>query len=152
MPTLTTTIENAARAFAREIIAAVKSASLQELLALSSGGAPRRRGRPPKTVGTAKANTKAKRRAKIKWPKCRRPGCKKNAWRRGKGYCGEHAKVARAKKKPAKKVAKKAAKAPARKKRKINYPKCSVPGCGWNRFPRGKGMCGMHYKASLEKK
>jgi len=46
MSQLASVIEKAARAFAREIIAAVKAATLQELLALS-GGAAKRRGRPP---------------------------------------------------------------------------------------------------------
>jgi hypothetical protein len=159
MSTLASTIEKAANAFALSIVSAVQAASLQELLALS-GGAPKRRGRPPKAVGASKAKAKAKKRAKIKWPKCKHPGCKKNAWRRGKGYCGEHFKAARAAKKPAKKVAKKATKRAARKaaqpapkrlvvnRRSINYPKRSVPGCGKNRYARGNGMCGKHFKAA----
>ena len=47
-------------------------------------------------------------------------------------------------------VAKKAAakKAPAKKKRVVkNYPKCAYPRCNKNRFPRGKGFCGEHWKA-----
>jgi len=88
MSTLTTVIEKAAREFAQTIIGAVKESSLQELLALQ-GVAPRR-GRQPQA--------KAKARKKIKWPKCKASGCKKNAWARGKGYCGEHAKTAKAKK------------------------------------------------------
>jgi len=150
MPQLASVIEKAANVFARSIIAAVKAATLQELLALE-GGAPRRGGRPPKAVGASKAKPKAKRRAKIKWPKCKHRGCKKNAWSRGKGFCGEHAKVAKAAKKSAKKVAKKATKTPARKRRKINYPKCSVPGCGKNRYARGNGMCGTHFKAAAKR-
>ena len=27
-----------------------------------------------------------------------------------------------------------------------NYPKCAYPGCNNNRFPRGKGFCGEHYR------
>ena len=92
MPTLTTTIEQSARAFALSIVTAVKAASLQELLALSDG-APERRGRPPKAASKARA----RRKAKIKWPKCKHRGCKRNAWARGKGYCGDHAKAAKAK-------------------------------------------------------
>ena len=98
MSTLTTVIERAARDFAQSILTAVKAATLQELLALS-GDASRRDGRPPKTVGASKAKAKARRRVKIKWPKCKHRGCKRNAWARGKGFCGEHAKVSKAAKK-----------------------------------------------------
>ena len=154
MPQLESAIEKAANAFAREIIAAVKGATLQELLALS-GDAPGRRGRPHKSAVAVKDKVKARRRAKINWPKCKHRGCKKNAWSRGKGFCGEHAKVAKAAKKSAKKVAKKAAmaapKRSAENRRSISSPKCSVQGCGKNRYPRGKGMCGEHYKAALAK-
>jgi hypothetical protein len=27
-----------------------------------------------------------------------------------------------------------------------NYPKCAYPKCNKNRFPRGKGFCGEHYR------
>jgi hypothetical protein len=94
MPALESVIEKTAEAFARSIIAAVKGSSLQELLALS-GGAPKRRGRPPKVKRGRKPGrpAKARKRAKkIRWPKCKYPGCKRNAWAQGKGYCGEHAK------------------------------------------------------------
>ena len=48
------------------------------------------------------------------------------------------------------KTPKKVVKVPVKKKRVVkNYPKCSIPGCGKNRFPCGKGMCGEHYKQSL---
>ncbi|MCK9463733.1 MAG: hypothetical protein M0R80_29285 [Proteobacteria bacterium] len=97
MSQLASTIEKAAHAFAQSILAAVKEASLQELLALQGElpkrGRPakvakplgRKPGRPPK----ASAKKTAK---KIKWPTCKRKGCTKNAWARGKGFCGEHAK------------------------------------------------------------
>ena len=101
MSNLQSAIERAADAFAREIIGAVKGATLQELLAMRdvAVAAPgRKRGRPPKA----------------------KPGRKP----------GRPAKVA------------------AKKKRKINFPKCSVPGCGKNRYARGNGMCGDHFKAS----
>ena len=29
---------------------------------------------------------------------------------------------------------------------KRGYPKCAYPGCGENRFVRGKGFCGEHWK------
>jgi hypothetical protein len=114
MSTLVSTIEKAADAFAKEIIVAVKAATLQELLAMQGGVAPtvtgaKRRGRPPKAKpgrkpgrpAKAKAKKVAKkaakvrvgRRAKIKWPKCKHRGCKRNAWARGKGFCGEHFKA-----------------------------------------------------------
>jgi hypothetical protein len=48
----------------------------------------------------------------------------------------------------AKKIAKKTVKTSANKKRSINFPKCSVPGCGKNRYAKGNGMCGAHFKAA----
>ena len=30
--------------------------------------------------------------------------------------------------------------------KKPNYPKCAYPDCGKNRFPRGKGFCGEHWR------
>lgn len=110
MSQLAFVIEKAANAFARQIIGAVKGASLQELLTLQSDVA-RKRGRP------AKAAT---------------------AGKRG----GRPAKTS------VKATKKKADKVPAKKRRKINFPKCSVPGCGKNRYARGNGMCGAHFKAS----
>lgn len=118
MSQLASVIEKAADAFAREIIAAVKASTLQELLAMQGVAAPaatgakrrgrppkvkpgRKPGRPPKTIAkkaTAKKLTK-KAAKKIKWPKCKHKGCTKNAWAWGKGYCGEHAKAANAVKK-----------------------------------------------------
>jgi hypothetical protein len=110
MSTLASVIESAANAFAKEIIAAVKGATLQEMLTLQGGVAPRRGrpptpkpdrkpGRPPKATTAKKAaKAQAKKRRKIAWPKCKHRGCKKNAWRRGKGYCGEHYKAKKGKK------------------------------------------------------
>ena len=129
MSQLASVIEKAAETFAREIIVAVKGASLQELLAMQGvAAAPaRKRGRPPK----AKPGRKPGRPAKVK------PGRKP----------GRPAK-ATAKKATAKKLPKKAAMTSANKKRSANYPKCSVPGCGKNRYAKGNGMCGEHFKAS----
>ena len=45
------------------------------------------------------------------------------------------------------KAAKAAAKPKAKKRVVKNYPKCAYPKCGKNRFPRGKGFCGEHFKA-----
>ena len=112
MPQLASVIEKAANAFAREIIAAVKAATLQELLAMQGGAeaAPTpKRGRPPKAKpgrklgrpakATAKPGAKKKAGKKIKWPKCKHRGCKRNAWARGQGFCGEHFKASKAAKK-----------------------------------------------------
>lgn len=42
---------------------------------------------------------------------------------------------------------------PTRKKRVVkNYPKCAFPGCENNRFPRGKGYCGDHWRQWQSKK
>ena len=102
MSQLASVIEKAADAFAREIIAAVKAATLRELLAMQGGAAPaatggKRSGRPPKAKPGRKPGRPVKAAAKksakkIKWPKCKHRGCKRNAWARGKGFCGEHAK------------------------------------------------------------
>ena len=109
---------------------------------------------------------------KTPWPKCRHPGCSKNAHPHGGGFCWQHApdrgvggaarkaaapaKPARAAKarKPAKAgrpaVAKKPAKAaaPKRAKRQMpaSYYKCRHPGCTNNWFPRGRPYCGQHFK------
>ena len=133
MSNLQSAIERAADAFAREIIGAVKGATLQELLAMRdvAVAAPgRKRGRPPK----AKPGRKPGRPAKVAAKKTAKKTVKKA--------------FKQAVKKAAKKQIKKAVKAPAKKKRKINFPKCSVPGCGKNRYARGNGMCGDHFKAS----
>lgn len=36
----------------------------------------------------------------------------------------------------------------SKKKKRVvkNYPKCAYPGCDKNRFPRGKGFCGEHWR------
>jgi hypothetical protein len=40
--------------------------------------------------------------------------------------------------------------APEKKKRVVrNYPKCAYPRCRRNRFVRGKGYCGKHWKMWL---
>ncbi|MCK9463722.1 MAG: hypothetical protein M0R80_29230 [Proteobacteria bacterium] len=137
MSNLHATIEKAASAFSRSIIAAVKDSTLQELLALS--GAPaaspaRKRGRPPKSA--AVPGRKPGRPPKVVAEKPTKKVTKKTTKKITKAT-------------PVKKTLK-AAK-PAKKKRHINYPKCSVPGCGKNRYARGGGMCGEHYKASQEK-
>lgn len=94
MPTLSDTITRAATAFAAQIVDAVRGATLAELMALQAGTAKsgKKRGRPAKAPKTAKA----KPRKKMTWPRCKHPGCKKNAWRRGNGFCGEHFRASKA--------------------------------------------------------
>ena len=140
MSNLHATIEKAATTFARSIIAAVKGSTLQELLAIqgSTGGAaaPKRRGRPPKAKPgrkpgrPPKVTTKVKTTVKKPTKRVSKKAAKKTAPKAGK------------------KAAKTVAKTSANKKRSINYPKCSVPGCGKNRYAKGNGMCGEHFKAS----
>ncbi len=36
-----------------------------------------------------------------------------------------------------------------KKKKAANYPMCAYPGCGKNRYPRGKGFCGEHFRMWL---
>jgi hypothetical protein len=103
-------IKEAADQFALVVVNAVKSATLQELIALQS-----------EAVSASRA--KAGRRLRKK------PGPKPG-------------------RKPGHKAAVKSALKPAKKKRIVkNYPKCAYPGCNKNRFPRGKGYCGDHWRA-----
>jgi len=120
--TLEKTIEEAANAFALEIVEAVKNATLQELISMQAGTATPKAGRPKKTVSetTAKPGRPKSRAIKTPTPK--------------KG------RATKAIRKPA---GKKVAKATR------NYPKCAYPGCNKNRFARGKGFCGEHWKMSL---
>lgn len=81
-------ISEAANAFALEIIEAVKNSTLQELIVLQGADeASRNFRKPPKAASGAKAVATRKRR---NYPKCAFPGCEKNIFTRGKGFCGEH--------------------------------------------------------------
>ena len=152
MPQLESIIEKAADAFALSIIDAVKGASLQELLAMQGAAAPvvtgaKRRGRPPKV----KPGRKPGRPPKVK--PGRKPGrpAKAKPGRKPGRPPEATAKKAIAKtlpKKATKKTAKKTAMTAANKKRSANYPKCAIPGCGKNRYSKGNGMCGAHFKAA----
>ena len=96
-------ISEAAGEFALNIIQAVKGATLQELIALQAGGNPsaaailasetavkRGPGRPKKVV-VADGEAPAKKKRVVKnYPKCAYPGCTKNRFVRGKGFCGDH--------------------------------------------------------------
>ena len=103
-------ISEAANDFALQIIEAVKASTLEELLALQGAEAPKRRGRPPKSATEEEAPPRSgektrpsgqksqscqegRQRKKRNYPKCAYPECKKNKFARGKGFCGEHAKM-----------------------------------------------------------
>ena len=90
-------IEDAAMSFALQIVEAVKSATLEELIALQQTDAPTkapvRRGRKPGPKAKAAPAKKVdgrKNRIVKNYPKCAYPKCKNNRFPRGKGYCGEH--------------------------------------------------------------
>lgn len=122
---LETAIAQAAQNFASVIVEAVKSASLQELLSIQSGPTPKRRGRKP--------GPKPKTGKKPSRPK--KTAAKKSGRKRGRPK-----KIATRKITITKKVA------PKKKRVAKNYPKCAHPKCGKNRFPRGKGFCGEHWR------
>jgi hypothetical protein len=139
--TLEQTIEKAAADFALQVVAAIKSSSLQELMALQAGGAPAKPGRKPGRPAKKKPGRKPGRPAKKAGRKPGRSATKKPGRKPGRaaGKPGRKPKAAKAAKAPA------AAK--TKKKRVVkNYPKCAFPSCGKNRFVRGKGFCGEHFK------
>lgn len=111
---LETNITNAAKVFASEIVAILKQATLRELTMLQAETKPRR-GRVPKTIPRL---TKS---GRIKQKPGPKPGMKKTI---------PIAKVTKAEDKT----------------KKRNYPKCAYPGCNKNRFVRGNGFCGDHWK------
>lgn len=121
--TLEKTIKEAANTFALEIIEAVKNATLQELIAMQDSQVPKKPGRPQKAEPAASTSRTAK--ARSKKTTAKKPG------------------------RPAKATRKAAAVKVAKKR---NYPKCAYPGCEKNRFARGKGFCGEHWRMSLDGK
>lgn len=87
-------IDRAAAQFATDVMEAIRSVPLSELLASRPDAAPvaaKKRGRPAK-VQAAKPAKKAKR----GYPKCSVSGCKNTMWARGEGMCGMHYKEAQA--------------------------------------------------------
>ncbi len=111
-------IAQASESFALKVVEAVKGATLQELIALQGDGAPQKPGPKPRKKPGPKPRKKP-------GPKPRKkPGPKPKS--------------------ALEKVVKKAA---AKKKRVVkNYPKCAFPRCNKNRFVRGKGFCGDHWR------
>ncbi len=87
-------IEEAAISFALQVVEAVKSATLEELIALQGGGSSPavtgKRGRKPSKAATPKKVDGRKNRIVKNYPKCAYPKCQKNRFPRGKGFCGEH--------------------------------------------------------------
>ena len=79
-------IEDAALAFAQEIIETIRSATVDELSELTTNmpATPKRRGRPPKAVVPAPSAVAAeptkKPRKKRAWPKCSVDGCETNIY------------------------------------------------------------------------
>jgi hypothetical protein len=139
---LETAIEQAAATFALEIVNAVKGSTLQELIALQGGedAAPPARKKPGPKPGRKKTGPKPGR--KKTGPK---PGRKKTGPKPGRKKPGPKP----GRKKVAVKAVPKAVRKPAlaSKKRVVrNYPKCAYPGCENNRFVRGKGFCGEHWR------
>ncbi len=116
-------ISEAAEKFALEVVDAVRNATLQELIALQAGEAPKKPGRKPGRPPGRKPGRPPGR--KPGRPPGRKPGPKPKA--------------------AADKVVKK-------KRVARNYPKCAYPGCDNNRFPRGKGFCGEHWRQWKSKK
>ena len=117
-------IEKAANAFALEIVEAVKKATLQELIDLQGAekttAKPGRKPgpKPRKRVGRKPGPKPGKKTGAKPGPK---PGIKKKIVR-------------------------------LTKKTRRNYPKCAFPGCRKNRFPRGEGFCGEHWRMWKAKK
>ena len=124
--TLQKTIEEAANAFALQIVEAVKNATLQELISMQADNVAKKAGRPRNTESE---NTPATKTVRAKTTRASKAPSKKQTRR-----------PTRALRKPA---GRKVAKATR------NYPKCAYPGCNKNRFARGKGFCGEHWKMSL---
>jgi hypothetical protein len=91
-------VARAAEKFAMEIIHAVKASSLQELMSLTPDGVDISEKSVEKK---GKEATPRKKRVVKNYPKCALPGCEKNRFPRGKGYCGDHWKEWKAGKIPA---------------------------------------------------
>jgi hypothetical protein len=94
-------IDKAATRFATDVMEAIRSVPLSELLASRPDAAPvaaKKRGRPAKkmTVKLAKKIAAKLPKTKRSYPKCSVSGCKNTMWARGEGMCGMHFKEAQA--------------------------------------------------------
>jgi len=84
-------IAEAAQKFALEVVGAVKSATLQELMDLHQERTRAKPGPKPKGLKTEEEAKPARKKRVVKnYPKCAFPGCENNRFPRGKGFCGEH--------------------------------------------------------------
>lgn len=120
-------IDKAAARFATEVMEAIRSVPLAELLETRPDAAPviakKKAGRPKKVtvVKAAKPAKKAPKKAKKhSYPKCSVKGCTNTMWARGEGMCGEHFKKAKAIELVVKKPA-------AKKPKKVKPPKTPTP-------------------------
>lgn len=82
-------ITEAANVFALQVVEAVKYASLQELVDIQDSELSTKSRRALETKGASKSSA-ASVKKKRNYPKCAYPGCEKNRFPRGKGFCGEH--------------------------------------------------------------
>ncbi len=99
-------IDEVTEAFALQVVEIIKGATLQELIGLQMGDLPKKPGPKPgskmrkkpgpkpgaKAAAAALDLTRPARRKRVvkNYPKCAYPGCNKNRFVRGKGFCGEH--------------------------------------------------------------
>lgn len=78
-------IKQAAETFAMHIVTVLRDATLAELMQLQDAASRDR----PAMAGNPDLPFK-RRRVVLNYPKCAFPGCSRNRFVRGKGYCGEH--------------------------------------------------------------
>ncbi len=88
-------IVSSAAEFARHLVNALRDATVQDMAELQLEPAPprpkrqRQPSRPP-IRPAASAPTPKPRKKRTAYPKCAYPGCDKNRFPRGRGYCGDH--------------------------------------------------------------
>ena len=109
-------IQNLAGQFAREIIAALRRASLEDIAELSGGSAP------PQATG-ARAATGGSPKKRRNYPKCQWPGCGNNLSPRTRPWCGAHYRRVKAGEKPPVVAKAAAAGAPAKGAPRAKRPK-----------------------------
>jgi hypothetical protein len=120
-------IENATKQFVTDVVDAIRSVPLSELLATrpdAAGAVEKRKpGRPPKA--TKKVEKKPAK--KHNYPKCIVKGCGRTRWAQGEGMCGVHFKNKKAREEAAALDAKRAAKKSHKKPAKLKPPKAAAP-------------------------